>query len=165
MSIKNDILAAWARCSNEHERGEVLGQIESARREIQIEYLWGEPELRLAIAELEGQLTSIMRKSYSIAPLKVYETDTGRIAPLVGAAGHIAMLLALRADHMQRMHQELKGYGFHECRIQDALEARTHPAKPMEGFTGYVYPVDPLTVACLICKAPKEAKCVMVPPG
>jgi hypothetical protein len=165
MSLKNDILAAWARCKNEHERGEILGQIEAARHEIRIEYLWGESELRLAIADLEGSLTSIMRGKYSIAPLKVTEADTGRTAPLVGAAGHIAMLLAIRADRMQRQLQELKGEGVHECRIHDALEARKHPAKPMDGGTGYVYPVDPLTIDCMICKAPKGTKCTMVPTG
>ncbi len=159
MSLKNDILAMWKACKNEHERGELLSQIEAARHEIRIEYLWAEPQLRNAIEELESKLTSIMRGGYEIARHNMYEPDPGREAPLVGVAGHIAMLLALRADHKARMHRELLGSVVHENRIEDALEFRHHPAKPSAGFTSYVYPVEPLTVACRICKAPVGTKC------
>lgn len=75
MDIKNIILKAWENAKNEHERGLILEQIESARHEIRIEYLWSEPELRSAIASLESKLTSIMRGGYSIAEINPYESD------------------------------------------------------------------------------------------
>ncbi len=164
MSLKNDILALWAKCSNEAERSAVLSEIESARHEIAIEYLWAEPALMKAIAELESSLTSIMRGSYSIASTNNFRHDgNGREAPLVGKAGYIAMLLAMRAYHRDRMHAELSDWGSHANRLQDAIEQKHHCAKPIDGCTSYVYEADPLTVECRICKAPKGVKCYMVP--
>lgn len=162
MSLKNQILTAWAAATNEHERGLVLEEISAARREIAIEYLWAEPALRRAISEMEMQLEHIMRGKYSIAPLKPRQPGGGgpHHAPLVGLAGCIAMLLAVRAESSDRIHAELRGWCVHENRVLDAIEARRHLAKPTNGMTGYVDPVDPLSVPCTICRAPIGVKCV-----
>ena len=164
MGLKNIILTAWAACTNEHERGEVLDQIDAARREIRIQYLWAEPELRKALEALEAELTSVMRGRVHIARVPLFEHGDGsgpRHAPIVGLAGTVAMLLAVRANHEAEMQRELRGAVVHASRFEDAREARRHPARPMgPSFTGYVEPVDPLSVPCLICRAGIGTKCV-----
>lgn len=169
MSLKNEILRRWVQCQNEHERDNVLAEIEAARHEIRIEYLWAHPELRRAISAMENKLTGIMRGSYRIPPVQSLshqdekpDGSSQREAPLVGLAGYIAMLLAMQAEFKERQHAELREWGSHACRAHDAMAIRHHHAKPTDGTTTYVTPVDALTVPCPICKVDTGVKCVMV---
>lgn len=166
-SLKNEILRQWAACSTEVQRTHVLHQIKGARHEIRAEYLHAEPELRDTIAALESLLTSIMRGTYSIGACDITRSSSEgrdmysqREAPLVGLAGHIAALVYLRAEQGRRAHAEWGGWHVHEQRVLDAMQARKLPATPGSGFTGYVQPIDPVSVDCRICKATIGVKCI-----
>lgn len=159
MNLKKQILAAFAAAKNEHERGLVLSEVASARHEIRVEYLAADPALRAAVAELESLLELITRGRYTIAECDPFVPDAGRVAPLVGIAGHIAMLLAIRSNRRADAHAELRGWSVHASRIECAREAtvRRHagsarPRSP-DGMTGFVQAPDPLSIKCAICGA------------
>lgn len=161
MSIRNDILAAWAACANDAERHAVLGQIESAKHEIRTERLWHSPSLRMAVADMDQAMTSIVMGNTSIAPVGLHrDGQPGRIAPLVGLAGWIAILLAARADEMSAQHAELRGWCVHANRMEDAIDRGGPKARPGETFTAWVAGPDPLSVACRVCGVAAGAKCI-----
>lgn len=161
MTIKDIILEAWASCKNEEERGKVLGQIDAARHEIRYEYLWAEPELLRTIALLENKLDGIMRGQYRIAPVELNRHDCGcgREAPLVGLAGYVAMLLAMRAEQRARIGSEVSGSVTHAARLGDAIKARSAPARPGRGMTTYMEPPSSTSVGCRICQAAAGDPC------
>lgn len=171
-SLKNEILRQWTACRTKEQRHQMLQQIEAARHEIRIECLPSEPELRITINKLESLLSSIMLDTYFIGECHLHRDGSDgadmyrqREAPLVGLAGHIAALLYLRAAQQGRTRAELGGDVVHETRWLDASKARSLPAKPSDGFTANVAPIDPLSVQCRACGAVVGSKCVqLVPP-
>lgn len=163
--LRTTILRKWARCETDAQRDRVFSEIFAARHEIRAELLYNEPEMRGAIWALTNQLDSIEKGTTTYADLDItgYQCEpkgSQREVPLVGLAGYIATLAILRAEMRSRAHAELAGWHICEHRAIDAMDARKMKARPIEGFTGYIKPVDKRSVDCRICGAKAGDPCI-----
>lgn len=165
--LQTTILRKWALAETDAQRNRVFSEIYAARHEIRAELLFNEPEMRIAIEKLHSELDAIERGTTYYADLDITknqnegrEYSSQRSVPLVGLAGYIATLAILRAEMRRRAHAELGGWHVCEQRVVDAMNARKMKARPIEGFTGYIKPLDKQSVDCRICKAKKDNPCV-----
>jgi hypothetical protein len=165
--LRTTILRKWARCETDEQRNRVFSELYAARHEIRVEFLYNEPEMRYAISALHKELDSIERGTTYYAALDITQIQNEgseyaklRSLPLVGLAGYIATLAILRAEMSRHAHAELGGWHVCEQRVADAMSARKTKARPIEGFTGHIKPVDKFSVDCRICKAKKDNPCV-----
>lgn len=159
-TFRSDFLKAWQDAPNEAMRGELLRMLDGPKHEIRAARLGHEPVLRAAMSDLEDKLNSILMGNISL-PMGGGGGSHGRQTSgyATQAAVMIDMELARRAERKGIAYGELRGKGSHMSRWLEVEEKQHALYINDNGFTGYIEPPDPLTVACIVCRAAVGVAC------
>ena len=167
MRLRDRILQEWVTACETDTQDKVLDEIAEVEEAIIAEQLPGERELVRRINRLRRSLMHIGRgRGPGALELSELETHPHHQFGFIDDLTMIHVMVAKRVDRWYNTVSELKHESTaHACRVSDAMTAEAKNVKAVpRGIEpviplGYTPPIDPLCVACRICKADVGTKC------
>jgi hypothetical protein len=164
VTLRDQILAAWAACKNDEERGKVLLELTGALHEVRIERLPNQGALRTAMDEMDRHMVGLTMGGYSVAWGEPWTRDRHPTrAAQIGVVLDIeaALLAEMRGRAFAELTAVQRGEPYYHAErlLHVALAQKPGHARPMDGYTAHVYEPRKDSAPCTICKAPTGSPC------